>query len=168
MVLTPVLYLRQTCTVWDITTSTPVTQLIAHDKEVYDVAWSPSTASVFASVGADGSVRMFDLRALEHSTILYEATAKSSETGGPLLRLAFSNGDSNFLSVFHSDDKVVKVLDIRNPGVPWGEISGHQANVNGMAWGNSSTSSGGPGWIATCCTLFLLKSQFIRVLIQFR
>jgi DDB1- and CUL4-associated factor 7 len=27
---------------------------------------------VFASVGADGSVRMFDLRSLEHSTIIYE------------------------------------------------------------------------------------------------
>ena len=27
---------------------------------------------MFASVGADGSVRMFDLRHLEHSTIIYE------------------------------------------------------------------------------------------------
>jgi WD40 repeat protein len=37
------------------------TQLIAHDKEVYDIAFAP-TPEVFASVGADGSVRMFDLR----------------------------------------------------------------------------------------------------------
>jgi WD40 repeat protein len=37
------------------------TQLIAHDKEVYDIAFAPTT-DVFASVGADGSVRMFDLR----------------------------------------------------------------------------------------------------------
>lgn len=50
-----------------------MTQLIAHDREVYDVAWSPASREVFASVGADGSVRMFDLRSLEHSTILYEA-----------------------------------------------------------------------------------------------
>ncbi|GAA5842521.1 hypothetical protein JCM3766R1_002617 [Sporobolomyces carnicolor] len=62
-----------TCTVWDISTGAPVTQLIAHDREVYDVAWSPASREVFASVGADGSVRMFDLRSLEHSTILYEA-----------------------------------------------------------------------------------------------
>jgi WD40 repeat protein len=27
---------------------------------------------LFASVGADGSVRMFDLRSLVHSTIIYE------------------------------------------------------------------------------------------------
>ncbi len=37
------------------------TQLIAHDKEVYDVAFAKGT-DIFASVGADGSVRMFDLR----------------------------------------------------------------------------------------------------------
>lgn len=36
------------------------TQLIAHDKEVYDIAWGGG--GVFASVSADGSVRVFDLR----------------------------------------------------------------------------------------------------------
>ena len=44
------------------------TQLIAHDKEVYDIAFAQGK-NVFASVGADGSVRLFDLRNLEHSTI---------------------------------------------------------------------------------------------------
>lgn len=68
----------QTCTVWDISTGVPVTQLIAHDREVYDVAWSPAQREIFASVGADGSVRMFDLRSLEHSTILYEAAPSPS------------------------------------------------------------------------------------------
>ena len=33
------------------------TQLIAHDKEVYDLAFA-SGVNVFASVGADGSVRV--------------------------------------------------------------------------------------------------------------
>ena len=36
------------------------TQLIAHDKAVYDIAWGG--VGVFASVSADGSVRVFDLR----------------------------------------------------------------------------------------------------------
>ena len=36
------------------------TQLIAHDKEVYDFAWGG--LGVFATVSADGSVRVFDLR----------------------------------------------------------------------------------------------------------
>lgn len=51
-----------TCTVWNVETNQAKTQLIAHDKDVYDVAFMHGTADIFASVGADGSVRMFDLR----------------------------------------------------------------------------------------------------------
>jgi len=51
-----------TCTVWNVETKQAKTQLIAHDKEVYDVAFYTGSTDIFASVGADGSVRMFDLR----------------------------------------------------------------------------------------------------------
>lgn len=50
-----------TCTIWDIEKETVFTQLIAHDKEVYDISFSPDK-NLFASVGADGSARQFDLR----------------------------------------------------------------------------------------------------------
>lgn len=165
----------QTCTVWDISTGAPVTQLIAHDREVYDVAWSPASREVFASVGADGSVRMFDLRSLEHSTILYEAspspsssstnsstkrngstgsnpspsatTSSSSSTPSPLLRLAFSPTSPNYLSVVHADSGDVQILDTRSPGTPAFEVKGHQGAVNGMAWGGETmqTSSESSG-----------------------
>jgi WD repeat-containing protein 68 len=79
-----------TCTIWNIETSQAKTQLIAHDKEVYDIAFA-SSADVFASVGADGSVRMFDLRNLEHSTIIYE-----SPDNIPLLRLCWNTYDHNY------------------------------------------------------------------------
>ena len=49
-----------TCTIWDLEKEVVDTQLIAHDREVYDFAWGG--AGVFASVSADGSVRVFDLR----------------------------------------------------------------------------------------------------------
>lgn len=68
-----------TCTIWDIPTLTAKTQLIAHDKEVFDVRFCANSVDVFASCGADGSVRMFDLRSLEHSTIIYEPTAKDDK-----------------------------------------------------------------------------------------
>ena len=42
-----------TCTIWDITTQQVKTQLIAHDKEVYDIAFARGK-DVFASSGADG------------------------------------------------------------------------------------------------------------------
>jgi WD repeat-containing protein 68 len=53
------------------------TQLIAHDREVYDLAFSSFNPEVCASVGVDGSMRMFDLRNLEHSNILYETVDQS-------------------------------------------------------------------------------------------
>lgn len=65
-----------TCTIWDIPSLTAKTQLIAHDKEVYDVRFCANSVDVFVSCGQDGSVRMFDLRSLEHSTIIYEPTGK--------------------------------------------------------------------------------------------
>ena len=44
--------------------------LIAHDKEVYDIHFSKER-NIFASVGADGSVRQFDIRDLQHSSVQY-------------------------------------------------------------------------------------------------
>ena len=50
---------------------------------------------MFASVGADGSVRMFDLRHLEHSTIIYEVAGSEGCLG--LLSLLFPLVSSGFL-----------------------------------------------------------------------
>lgn len=69
-----------TCTIWDIPTLTAKTQLIAHDKEVYDVRFCANSVDVFVSCGCDGSVRMFDLRSLEHSTIIYEPSEKAEKS----------------------------------------------------------------------------------------
>lgn len=101
------------------------TQLIAHDKEVcvgivclsqrvcdvaltivspaaqvYDIAFSRAGGGrdMFASVGADGSVRMFDLRHLEHSTIIYEDPQHH-----PLLRLCWNKQDPNYLATMAMD-----------------------------------------------------------------
>jgi WD repeat-containing protein 68 len=81
-----------TCTIWDIPSLTAKTQLIAHDKEVYDVRFCAQSTEVFVSCGQDGSVRMFDLRSLEHSTIIYEPTGKE-ERG-----ILFSNRPKSPLS----------------------------------------------------------------------
>lgn len=70
-----------TCTIWDIPSLTAKTQLIAHDKEVFDVRFCAQSVDVFVSCGADGSVRMFDLRSLEHSTIIYEPSDKNDKNG---------------------------------------------------------------------------------------
>lgn len=79
-----------TCTIWDIPTLTAKTQLIAHDKEVFDVRFCAGSVDVFVSCGADGSVRMFDLRSLEHSTIIYEPSDKSEKVDKSMLRDLFT------------------------------------------------------------------------------
>jgi len=122
-----------TCTIWNVETGQARTQLIAHDKEVYDIAFAPS-ADVFASAGADGSVRMFDLRSLEHSTIIYESPELV-----PLLRLAWNKQDHNYLATFLMDHSHVVILDIRAPSAPVAELQGHSSCVNTIAWAPHSS-----------------------------
>ncbi|KKK14245.1 hypothetical protein ARAM_007600 [Aspergillus rambellii] len=138
-----------TCTIWDIPTLTAKTQLIAHDKEVYDVRFCANSVDVFVSCGADGSVRMFDLRSLEHSTIIYEPTEKNEKLMSPgngspstpatiwpppLLRIAASPHDSHLLATFSQDSNIVRVLDVRQPGQALLELKGHSASLNCVEW----------------------------------
>ncbi|KAI8379219.1 WD40-repeat-containing domain protein, partial [Radiomyces spectabilis] len=148
-----------TCTVWNVETCQAKTQLIAHDRDVYDVAFKHGTADIFASVGADGSVRLFDLRSLEHSTILYEAPPAAvspslgtghfasaiSEGAQPLLRLQFNQLNHDLLATFHMDSDVVQILDIRYPSTPVVELArSHQKSINCFSW-----SPRHPGHICT-------------------
>lgn len=56
--------------------------------------------------GADGSVRMFDLRHLEHSTIIYEEPTRS-----PLLRLVCNKQDHNYIATVAQNSNEVLVLN---------------------------------------------------------
>ncbi|KAL0075299.1 WD40-repeat-containing domain protein [Phycomyces blakesleeanus] len=136
-----------TCTVWNVETCQAKTQLIAHDRDVYDVAFMHGSADVFASVGADGSVRLFDMRALNHSTIIYEAplvpsspsknnfVSAISDGSQPLLRIQFNRINSNLLATFHMDSNDVQILDIRYPTVPIAELTRrHKRSVNCFGW----------------------------------
>ena len=150
-----------TCTIWGLETGQPLgrvnlvaghvkTQLIAHDKEVYDIAFSRAGGGrdMFASVGADGSVRMFDLRHLEHSTIIYE-----DPTHTPLLRLAWNKQDPNYLATVAMDSCEVIILDVRVPCTPVARLANHRACVNGIAWA--------PHRFVSTCLFFCFKFKKI-------
>ena len=128
-----------TCTVWDLTTKKVKTQLVAHDKEVFDIAWSRNK-EIFATAGADGSLRLFDLRSLEHSTIMYEAAP-----GTPLLRIAWNRLDNFYIATVPGDSQRTVIIDVRMPSTPVTELlgqvssttgvtSGHMASVSAVAW----------------------------------
>lgn len=117
-----------TCTIWDLEKQTPRTQLIAHEKEVYDISFAAGR-DIFGTVGADGSVRMFDLRSLEHSTILFESPDMS-----PLLKIAWNKQDPNYVATILTDSPKAVIIDIRVPSIPMTELMGHQAALNGISW----------------------------------
>lgn len=104
--------------------------------QVYDIAFSRAGGGrdMFASVGADGSVRMFDLRHLEHSTIIYEDPQHH-----PLLRLCWNKQDPNYLATMAMDGMEVVILDVRVPCTPVARLNNHRACVNGIAWAPHSS-----------------------------
>lgn len=117
-----------TCTIWDVEKETVRTQLIAHDKEVLDIAFNKGV-NQFGSVSADGSVRIFDLRDLQHSIVAYE-----SPNGSQLLRLEWNKQDEYYLAFMGIECDSVMILDIRAPSLPVAELKGHRGNVNAFTW----------------------------------
>ncbi|KAL5739999.1 hypothetical protein ACOSP7_028881 [Xanthoceras sorbifolium] len=117
-----------TCIIWDIEREVLDTQLVAHDKEVYDISWGGF--NIFASVSGDGSVRVFDLRDKERSTIIYENPVRDC----PLLRLEWNKADPRLMATVGMDSNRVVVLDIRFPTTPLLDLSKHKGSVNAISW----------------------------------
>lgn len=120
-----------TCTIWDVEKGVVDTQLVAHEKEVYDISWGG--VGIFGSVSGDGSVRIFDLRDKERSTIIYENTTNLGEMS-PLLRLEWNKADPRFMATVGMDSNKVVVLDIRLPTTPLMELKRHKRSVNAVSW----------------------------------
>ncbi|CCE83021.1 Piso0_002795 [Millerozyma farinosa CBS 7064] len=178
-----------TCTVWDLNRSSRLgdglacnnnatsaapdtayvkTQLIAHDSEVFDVKFIHGSTNIFASVGNDGSMRVFDLRSLEHSTIIYEPSSASAASGvsvgvaaggassltaspssaaasdaqahssKALLKLATSNIDQHYLATIMCNSNQVLIVDMRMPGVPVATLDGSFGGLSPAAFNSIS------------------------------
>jgi len=117
-----------TCTIWNLERQKIETQLIAHDKAVHDIVFSQKDC-LFASVGADGSVRLFDQRNLDHSTIIYEAPSAS-----PLLRLAWNRVNTYHIATIAMDNPGVILIDIRRPSVALSALTQHESCFNHIGW----------------------------------
>jgi WD repeat-containing protein 68 len=117
-----------TCTIWDLEKETIIAHMIAHDQPAYDIAFSDSE-SIFATAGGDGSIRQFDLRNLESSTVLYEKPDVSA-----CLRLAWNKNEPNYLATITLDSSSIVVLDVRHAAVPVYTLNGHNSCVNALAW----------------------------------
>lgn len=112
-----------TCTVYDLTKQKIKTQLIAHDDLVLDVKYLNNNnikknGELFMTAGNDGSLRLFDLRTLDHSSILYEDSQKR-----PLLNLEVNPLDSNKILCFALNSKKITYIDLRFEKSPLKEFS---------------------------------------------
>ena len=120
--------LDTTCTIWDLNKSTIKTQLIAHDSQVYDISFS-GDEHIFISSGADGSVRLFDLRTLDHSTIIYETQDRS-----PITKIAMNTLNNHLIAALSWEKSVIYIFDSRNSSVSLVELKLHKSPVTGMVW----------------------------------
>lgn len=124
--------LDTTCTIWDLNKTTIRTQLIAHDKEVFDISFS-NNEFIFISSGADGSVRLFDTRSLDHSTIIYETKDQS-----PITKIAWNMENNYFIAALSCEKNIVYIFDNRKANVNLVELKLHKAPVTGMVWSPNS------------------------------
>ena len=121
--------LDTTCTIWDLNKFSIKTQLIAHDNEVFDIQFG-NDENTFISGGADGSVRLFDLRSLNHSTIIYETKGST-----PINKLAWNLQISNLIAALSLDKDIIYIFDSRtNSNVSMDELNLHKAPVTGIVW----------------------------------
>eukprot|EP00929_Paragymnodinium_shiwhaense_P030087 TRINITY_DN17105_c0_g1_i1.p1 TRINITY_DN17105_c0_g1~~TRINITY_DN17105_c0_g1_i1.p1 ORF type:complete len:332 (+),score=52.31 TRINITY_DN17105_c0_g1_i1:148-1143(+) len=115
-----------TCTIWNLERGKIETQLIAHDKAVHDIGFSSEKDYLFASAGADGSLRLFDQRNLDHSTIMFE-------TNNPLVKLAWNRNDLNVIATLAMDQSSILLVDMRRASQPCVELK-CPACLNNISW----------------------------------
>uniref|UniRef100_A0A0K0F3X7 WD_REPEATS_REGION domain-containing protein n=1 Tax=Strongyloides venezuelensis TaxID=75913 RepID=A0A0K0F3X7_STRVS len=134
-----------TCVIWQIETGQVIgttasigtvhKQLIAHDNSVNDFAFGPYNVGkdTFVSAGSDSSVRLFDVRDLKSSTILYEEPSKL-----PLVRVQWNPTSENYLATLASNSNRISIIDIRKPCTLMKKCENVMSNINAIAWSQSS------------------------------
>lgn len=118
--------LDTTCTIWDITKEKDYKKIITHDKEVFDVCFD-AEGNLFATVGADHTARIFDMRNYHKSEIIYESQE-------PLLRIQFNPIRTSLLAFSSLYDTSIVILDYRRPYNPFQKLSFHKKPVSNISW----------------------------------
>jgi len=131
-----------TCSIWNIEYGVEVnrfsvncnlkTQLIAHDECVNSIAFSnmESSREQFATASEGGSVRLFDARNLQHSTILYDDSRRR-----PLNHIAWNKKEPYTIAILPHGSTEVLMIDIRKLQIRDSiTYNNHNSIINSMAW----------------------------------
>lgn len=95
--------------------------LSGHESVVYEARWHPRQSGVIASVSADASLRLFDLR---QTVPIVRPLAHPTE----ILSVDWSKYDDSLLAT-GACDNTVRLWDIRMFNEPVGILRGHEAAV---------------------------------------
>ena len=118
-----------TCAIWDLNKPSIKTQLIAHDKEVFDIQFG-NDENTFISRGAEESVWLFDLRDIYDSIINYESTGNT-----PINKLAWNLKSPYLITALSLDKNIIYIFDSRvNINASMDELNLHKEPVTGNAW----------------------------------
>lgn len=141
-----------TCAIWDLHTGQQVnavttnnvsfslrSRIVAHNHEVYDVCFSPlgSGRDVFVSAGGDGSMRLFDLRQLSTSTILFDSGSSiqsNTNSAKSVVRVACNKINPNMIGALCVDSNDIVLLDPRAPGRVLATLTNHVGQPNSISW----------------------------------
>jgi WD repeat-containing protein 68 len=124
-----------TCSIWDLNKREEKYMIIAHDKEVFDISLGPDEFT-FMSTGADGSVRLFDSRSANSSSIIFETRDKS-----PMTRLKWNLVNPNFILAVIVDKNEIYILDQRKLTSPYAILKVHTNVVNNAIWAPESNTN---------------------------
>jgi WD repeat-containing protein 68 len=124
-----------TCAIWDLNKFQVRYMIIAHDKEVFDISLGPDEFT-FMSTGADGSVRLFDSRSANSSSIIFETRDKS-----PMTRLKWNLVNPNFILAVIVDKNEIYILDQRKLTSPYAILKVHTNVVNNAIWAPESNTN---------------------------
>ncbi|KAJ3183973.1 Histone-binding protein rbbp4 [Gaertneriomyces sp. JEL0708] len=100
-----------------------------HTAWVEDVAWSELIEPLFASVGDDKKLMIWDTRTAEDNKPLYSVDAHSAE-----VNCVTWNPKNEYLLLTGSADKTVKLWDLRNLKRPLHVFDAHQDEILQLGW----------------------------------
>ena len=119
----------QTSSIWDINELKEIICFICHKKEVYDISFGKDEFT-FLTTGADGSIRLFDIRDSNNCGIVYEGEYKL-----PKIKLNWNHYDSNYFLTTIQDKTSFYVFDMRYSYQPVIAIlNKHENAINNAVW----------------------------------
>lgn len=118
--------------IYDINSCKELVTLKTNYSECYDIAFM-TDGEKFLTCGGDGNIRMFDMRKLNQSNIIYEKSKKES-----IMKISINQNNDNFFSFISLESHEINIIDKRNSKMIYKTLSYHKDNVNNCIWAPKS------------------------------